>query len=243
MATTLTKTQFPYTGAYSVAGSGKHKGPTALMLKRTMKRAGYGFVKTPFDEMDNSFNKALELSLDKAFKDGASGYGKGRWEKVRTLKLKDGTFAVDAYSQKLVQDEAKEPVNKPLIKAREMLAFCRLFTGPYLYGGEHDGGFSDDTPKGSYDCSSSTSYVLWKFGLLGDTRSHVSSWYETWGESGYGKYVTIFANYEHVWMRFILPEGYFRFDTSPHGDGPRGARVRERRRSEARFAVRHPKGF
>lgn len=240
MASALTKTQFPFTGVYSVAGNGKHKGPTVLMLKRTMKRAGYGFVKTPFDEMDNVFNKPLETALDKAFKDGASGYGKGRWEKLRTLKLKDGSFAVDAFSMSLVKEEAKEPVNVSLKKAREMLAYCRLFSGPYIYGGQHDGSFSNDDPHDGFDCSSSVSFVLWKFGLLGASQAHVSGWFESWGRSGYGKYITIFANNEHVWMRFILPEGYFRFDTSPHGDGPRGPRVRTLRRSESRFVHRHP---
>jgi hypothetical protein len=71
----------------------------------------------------------------------------------------------------------------------------------------------------------------------------VSSWFETWGEAGRGKYITIHANYEHVWMEFSLPEGYFRFDTSPHGDGGSGPRVRTRERSDYNFVHRHPKNM
>jgi hypothetical protein len=135
-------------------------------------------------------------------------------------------------------------VDEELEKAKKMLAFCRTFDGPYVYGGEHDGSFKDDNVHGAFDCSSSTSLLMHKFDLLGSTHSQVSDWFERWGESGRGKYVTVHANDEHVWVEFSLPEkdgGYFRFDTSPHGDGPRGPRVRESRRFDSTFVHRHPK--
>lgn len=105
MATMLTSVQVPYTGPYSVDGSGKHKGPTAKALKRTMKRAGFGFSDVTLDELDDVFNKKLEDALDKAFRDGANGYGDGRWKKVRALKTKSGAFAMDSTAQKLIQEE------------------------------------------------------------------------------------------------------------------------------------------
>jgi hypothetical protein len=105
MATMLTKAQVPYTGPYSIDGEGKHRGPTAEALKRTMKRAGFGFADVTLDELDDIYNQRLEDALDKAFKDSANGYGEGRWVKVRSLKLKTGDFAMDAFSQKMIQAE------------------------------------------------------------------------------------------------------------------------------------------
>ncbi len=102
----LTKTQVPYTGPYSVDGNGRHAGPTAKALKRAMKRGGYGFDDVSFDELDDDFNVRLETALDKAFKDAKDGYAEGRWVKIRSLKLKDGNYALDSVSQKMIQAEA-----------------------------------------------------------------------------------------------------------------------------------------
>lgn len=107
MATMLTSVQVPYTGPYSVEGDGKHKGPTAEALKRTMKRAGFGFSDVNLDQLDDVFNKKLEEALDRAFKDGANGYGDGRWKKVRALKLKSGAFAMDSRAMLMIQGEKK----------------------------------------------------------------------------------------------------------------------------------------
>ena len=106
MTTMLTSAQVPYTGAYSVDGNGKHEGPTAKALKRTMKRAGFGFDDVAMDQIDDVFNQRLEEALDRAFKDGANGYGDGRWKRVRALKLSTGEFAMDSLSQKMIQGEA-----------------------------------------------------------------------------------------------------------------------------------------
>lgn len=130
-----------------------------------------------------------------------------------------------------------------LARARAMLAFCRMFDAGYYYGGEHDSTLSDDSVHGHFDCSSSTSFMLYHFGLLPVRYAVVSTWFESYGDPGRGKYVTIHANGDHVWTEFTLPEGYFRFDTSPHGDGPRGPRVRVLRRSDSGFVPRHPRGM
>lgn len=135
-------------------------------------------------------------------------------------------------------------IDPALDKARAMLKFARTFAGPYVYGGEHDGTLADDDPvHGHFDCSSSTSLLLWKFSLLAGNVAQVSTFFESWGLPGRGKYVTVHANGDHVWIEFDLPEGYFRFDTSPHGDGENGPRVRTLRRSDAGFIHRHPAGL
>ena len=73
-----------------------------------------------------------------------------------------------------------------------------------------------------YDCSGSTSYILYKAGLLGSA-PYVSGMFDKWGQPGPGKYVTVFYNAAHV---FIEVDGIV-FDTAhyaptePAGTGPR----------------------
>lgn len=144
----------------------------------------------------------------------------------------------DAYSRSLYA----VPKDKALATARAMVEFGKKFDNSYVWGGNHDGTISDDDPHQGFDCSSSVSFVLWKFGYLTGP-AEVSGWFESWGESGRGKYVTIQAASDHVWIEFDLPEGYCRFDTSPHGCGSLGPRIRTCRRDTARFVSRHPKGL
>lgn len=134
-------------------------------------------------------------------------------------------------------------VDPGLAKARMLLAHCRTFRGHYLYGGGHGGKASSVKPWHNLDCSSSTSQALHEFALLESEWVHVSGWFERWASPGRGKWVTVHANYEHVWVEFNLPEGWFRFDTSPHGDGPSGPRVRTKRRFDSTFRHRHPRGM
>jgi len=131
-----------------------------------------------------------------------------------------------------------EEIDQALQIARSMLTYCRGFTGHYLYGGGHGVKASSLNRSMNLDCSSSTSLMLEHFGMLDSEWVQVSGWFESWRHSGRGKYVTIHANGEHVWTEFNLPEGYFRFDTSPHGDGPHGPRVRTKRRFDSGFYSR-----
>lgn len=133
----------------------------------------------------------------------------------------------------------KPPANPQLDKARAMLNYCYGFTGRYLYGGGHGQKAAMLNRSMNLDCSSSTSLLLHYFGLLDSPYVQVSSWFDDWRYQGMGKYVTVHCNNEHVWVQFSLPEGYFRFDTSPHGDGPTGPRVRTLRRGDSTFYHRH----
>lgn len=231
---------------------GHAKGPVpggddVLAIKRALSRAGF----YPWRKFNNAYNEEFVTKAIKLFQKKVKLPVTGVYNKVTHDKLcstrsakKPGEWAFDPFSIDLIKAAIKRKKElEPLEKAREMLAFCRKFSGPYVYGGEHDDTFLDDDFRDGFDCSSSTSYVLWKFGLLGSNRPQVSSWFETWGESGRGKYITVHANGDHVWIEFSLPEGYYRFDTSPHGDGPRGPRVRTVVRFDSGFIHRHPKGM
>ena len=229
------------------------KGPTrggddVIAVKRAISRAGFFPWKSRFtNNYNEEFVKVGVAGFQKKAGLPVSGiYGKTTHDKLRNTrcKAKKAEWAFDDFSITLIENVVKREAElKPIDKARNMLAFCRKFEGPYIYGGEHDGSFLDDDFQDGFDCSSSTSYVLWKFDLLGSSQPHVSEWFERWGVAGRGKFITVHANDDHVWMEFSLPEGYYRFDTSPHGDGGRRPRVRTRIHPESGFVHRHPKSM
>lgn len=220
-----------------------------IAIKRAVSRAGcYPWRGAKFNTAynDEFSNEGVKKFQKKVGLPVTGVYNKATHDKLRNTRAKEkpAEWAFDKYSIDLINAAVKRKNEQsPLNKAENMLAFARGFEGPYIYGGQHDTSFLNDDRTDGFDCSSSTSYLLWKFGLLGSNRAHVSEWFETWGESGRGKFITIHANVDHVWVEFTLPDGYFRFDTSPHGDGGRGARVRTRKRSDSGFAHRHPKGM
>lgn len=103
---------------------------------------------------------------------------------------------------------------------------------PYVLGGGHR-----NIEDSAYDCSSSTSYILMKAGLL--NRCLSSKEFANYGEAGPGRFITIWVKPgEHV---FITICG-LRMDTSGQvtGEGPRW---RVKGRNYAGFSPRHPSGF
>ncbi len=223
--------------------------PDIIAVKRAISRAGFW----PWQEFDDTYSEDFAMNGVKKFQqkkglNATGNYGEPTHTALVETRRKDSReWAFDKTAILLMEkaDDAinLRPENKALSKARAMLAYCKLFDGPYVFGGEHDRSFTDDDPHDAFDCSSSTSFVLWKFNLLGSTMAQVSSWFFNWGLAGRGKYVTIHAAWDHVWMEFNLPEGWYRFDTSPYGIGGHGPRVRNVRRPDSRFVHRHPSGM
>ena len=128
---------------------------------------------------------------------------------------------------------AAAPMNMPTPVQRAVGAANRLQGRPYVWGGGHK--FLEDR---GYDCSGSVSYVLYNAGLLRGPMT--AKQYENYGESGPGRFITIYVNKEHI---FIAVCG-LRFDTSDHGAGRgNGPRWRPVSRSFAGFQIRHPYGL
>jgi hypothetical protein len=103
---------------------------------------------------------------------------------------------------------------------------------PYVLGGGHR-----NIEDSAYDCSSSTSYILIKAGLL--NRCLSSKEFANYGQAGEGRYITIWVKPgEHVFMTVCG----LRMDTSGQvtGEGPRW---RTKGRSYAGFSPRHPVGL
>lgn len=92
---------------------------------------------------------------------------------------------------------------------------------PYLWGGGHSPGSLAQVKKGGpgLDCSGSTSWVLHEAGMYPSTTGQVSTAFESWGEAGEGKEMTVWANADHVWIEFKIPgHAHARGDTVSPGD-------------------------
>ena len=95
----------------------------------------------------------------------------------------------------------------PVVK-RVIAAADEIDGTPYIWGGGHA-----SFPAKGYDCSGAVSYALHGAGLLDYTQ--VSGQLAHYGEPGPGRWITIYANAEHV---FMVVAG-LRFDTRNDPEG------------------------
>jgi peptidoglycan hydrolase-like protein with peptidoglycan-binding domain len=116
------------------------------------------------------------------------------------------------------------------VVARVIAAGEEIATRPYQWGGGH-GSFQ----SAGYDCSGSVSYALHGGGLLSSPMD--STGFESYGEAGPGRHITIYANSGHVYM---VVDGR-RFDTVAQQEG--GSRWSSSMSSSSGYVVRHPAGY
>jgi cell wall-associated NlpC family hydrolase len=125
---------------------------------------------------------------------------------------------------------AQPPAGAPDAVAKVMAAGNAIATLPYLYGGGH-GSFQ----ASAYDCSGSVSYALAAAGLVSSPLD--STAFESWGQAGPGRWITVYANAGHA---FMVVAGW-RFDTSALSGG--GTRWTQQMRPTGGFVARHPPGL
>jgi peptidoglycan hydrolase-like protein with peptidoglycan-binding domain len=125
---------------------------------------------------------------------------------------------------------ATAPQGAPPEVAAIIAAANKIATLPYRYGGGH-GKWEDS----AYDCSGSVSYALHGANLLDHPMA--SGDLESWGQSGPGQWVTVYANGGHAYM---VVAG-LRFDTS--GRSSNGTRWQADMRSPSGYVIRHPPGL
>jgi septal ring factor EnvC (AmiA/AmiB activator) len=135
-----------------------------------------------------------------------------------------GGLAIDTHGMVQPPADAPEAVRQ-IIAAGNAIA-----TLPYIYGGGHASFHAD-----GYDCSGSVSYVLAAAGLVSSPM--VSGDFEDWGDPGPGRWVTIYANADHVWMTVAG----WRFDTVALAES--GTRWAQGGGEFSGFIVRHPPGL
>jgi hypothetical protein len=135
----------------------------------------------------------------------------------------------------LVEGEAVPPPGAPPIVKQVIAAANEIDHKPYIWGGGH----ASFIAKG-YDCSGAVSYALHGANLLSYTQ--VSGQLAHFGSPGPGRWITIYANAEHV---FMVVAG-LRFDTRndpEHVSGPRWKMAAPEASILPKFAVRHPAGL
>jgi cell wall-associated NlpC family hydrolase len=122
------------------------------------------------------------------------------------------------------------PAGAPEAVRQVIAAGNAIATLPYIWGGGH-GSFHAD----GYDCSGSVSYALAAAGLV--SAPMVSGDFESWGDPGPGRWITVYANAGHVWMEVAG----WRFDTVALSSG--GTRWAQGGGEFSGFVVRHPPGL
>jgi hypothetical protein len=112
---------------------------------------------------------------------------------------------------------------------------------PYSWAGGHGsffpGGKGENGGPG-YDCSGAVSYALHGGGFLGNEQPN-SEGLEDWGESGPGRWITVYTNSGHAWM---VVAGV-RFDTRNPPPNMTGPRWHSWIGSTEGFIARHPAGY
>jgi hypothetical protein len=132
----------------------------------------------------------------------------------------------------LVDGRAVAPHDAPAAVKEAIAAANRIDGRPYVWGGGHLSWRSH-----GYDCSGAVGYTLHAAGMLDTTE--VSGQLAAWGEPGTGRWITIYANAEHVYMQVAG----LRFDTRDDLPGVSGPRWHEELAEGTHFAARHPAGL
>jgi hypothetical protein len=129
----------------------------------------------------------------------------------------------------LVRGRAIPPPGAPAVVKRVIAAANQIRHRPYVWGGGHRSWLSR-----GYDCSGAVGYALHGAGLLDVTM--VSGQLAIWGEAGAGKWITVYANSQHV---FMVIAG-LRFDTRGNSPGVSGPRWHRAWADPRKFVARHP---
>ncbi len=118
-------------------------------------------------------------------------------------------------------------------RVKRAIAFAnRIRNKPYVYGGGHQRWWDS-----GYDCSGSVSYALRGGKFLSSPMP--SGPLASWGMSGAGRWITVYANAGHA---YAVIAGY-RWDTSGNTDGQTGPSWHEDERSSSGYVARHPVGY
>jgi cell wall-associated NlpC family hydrolase len=143
-------------------------------------------------------------------------------------------------AQLLPDGLAAAPADAPTAVKGMIAAGNQIVGKPYLYGGGHGIPLSEVAP--SYDCSSSVEHLLYGGGLLPVTYDAASGTLESFGEPGPGRWVTIYASADHVFM-YVAGLRWDTHNAAGPDDGSAGIGWHPLLRSSAGFVVRHPAGL
>ena len=129
--------------------------------------------------------------------------------------------------------KAIPPADAPPAVVAAIEAANQIEDTPYVWGGGH-GSFDSS----GYDCSGAVSYALHGGGLLSSPLD--STGLQSWGDSGAGNWITVYANAGHA---YAVIAG-LRWDTSgTGGSGPSWSTSLDGYLDPSAYTVRHPPGL
>ena len=142
-------------------------------------------------------------------------------------------------AQLLPNGLAAAPADAPLAVQQIIAAGNQIVGKPYEVGGGH--GLPLSEVASTYDCSSSVEHLLYGGGLLPVTYDAPSGTLESFGAPGPGRWVTLYANADHVFM-YVAGLRWDTHNAAGPGDGSTGIGWHPLIRSAAGFVARHPAG-
>jgi cell wall-associated NlpC family hydrolase len=153
-----------------------------------------------------------------------------------------GTLPITAgpRARLLADGRAAAPASAPAAVKGIIAAGNQIVGKPYLYGGGH--GLPLDEVAPAYDCSSSVEHLLYGGGLLPVSYDAASGTLESFGRPGVGRWVTIYASADHVFM-YVAGLRWDTHNAAGAQDGSAGIGWHPLIRSSAGFVVRHPVGL
>ncbi len=143
-------------------------------------------------------------------------------------------------AQLLPSGLAAAPAGAPPAVAEIVAAGNQIAGKPYEVGGGHGLPLSAIAP--TYDCSGSVEHLLYGARLLPLTYDAPSGRLESFGLPGAGRWVTLYANPDHVFM-YVAGLRWDTHDAAGPGDGSSGIGWHPLIRSSAGFVARHPVGL
>lgn len=220
-------------------------GRDVLAIKRALGKVETDFFPKPPGGYDDVYNRKTADAVQvfqRIHRLPATGrFGQG------TLDALEPYF--DAYGKYMYTTYRVPPILTPQdIAFEKLLAAMKVLdaaTPGYQLGGGHGMPLETVSPYQKLDCSSSTSKALYEAGLWPKDERYawVSGRFATsYGIPGPGLYFTIYAHQGHVFTR-LHRSRYWRFDTSPQGDGGRGPKLRYLPRFTSGFVARHWPGM
>ncbi|MBO0769275.1 MAG: hypothetical protein J2O48_11390, partial [Solirubrobacterales bacterium] len=135
---------------------------------------------------------------------------------------------------------AAAPRSAPAAVKAMIAAGNQIAGKPYVYGAGHGLALSQISP--AYDCSSSVAHLLFGGGLLPAAGDMTSSGFESWGEPGPGRWVSVYASPDHVFM-YVAGLRWDTHNAAGAGDGSSGIGWHPLVRPSSGFVVRHPRGL
>lgn len=214
------------------------KGNDVRTLQDYLSIAGYA------TSVDGSFGSATKASLirfQQAHGEKANGVAT---HAVQSALLSAVSAAISGgpVARAVINSNgtATAPASAPQVVKNVIAAANKIIDKPYIYAGGHASWNS-----AGYDCSGAVSYALHGGGLLSSPEA--STGFESYGDSGPGKWITLYADASHV---FVVIAGRA-FDTADYGGPniPSGTGPRWRYNPTGNLAdggnyiIRHPRGL